>query len=295
MPNTYQSGTSGTTGTTNSTGTQTTTPVDPTLTTQKNLANIPGLSNLTNLINAINQQSQTRVNLGRISGEGGLETQSSQNIADALAGKVSGSTKALLGQQTAESGIGTGMASDADYLRLLGQTSEGLQGTGQEWLTAATSRNPAAATYDPTTGLLTAAQGGSTTNTTNSSTTDQKSSSNQSGSSSSYESGGGGGGGGRSTPVTNQGGNSGLGDLLATLSGTGGTTANSVIADTAGTSGVNQSDWGTNEFASLGLSDEEYNSLFGTPENTTTTDTESYYDPFAAYGDVYGVGSGEGG
>lgn len=282
MPNTYQSSSGGTTGTTKNTGTQTTTTQDPTLTTQKNLANIPGLSNLTSLINAINQQSQTHANLGRIANEGALETQSSQNIADALAGKVGSSTKALLGQETAESGIGSGMASDAAYLRLLGQTSEGLQGTGQQWLSAATARNPAAATYDPTTGLLTATQGGQTTNTTNEGATSQQTANQQSGSSSGYDQGGGGGGAVGKTGGAGQG--SGLGDLLAALSGGGATAADSVTADTGATAGTNQNQWGTNEFASLGLSDEEYNSLFGTPENTTTTDTSSNFDPFAGMG-----------
>lgn len=120
------------------------------------------IESLTASINEINQRAQQTANAGRIPGGAGLEGQSSANISSALAGQVDSSTINLLGQQSAErgamSGSPLGANSNADYLRSLGLTSLDLMNTGQNWLTQATNRNPAAPIYDAGNQVLTAGQ-----------------------------------------------------------------------------------------------------------------------------------------
>src|ERR1041384_2145440 len=113
---------------------------------------LPQIEQLTAMVNEINQRAQQAANKGRIPGGGDLENQSSANIASALAGEIDPSTLNLLGQQAAERGVMTGSpmgpGSNAEYLRALGLTSLDRMNTGQNWLSAATARNPAAPIYD---------------------------------------------------------------------------------------------------------------------------------------------------
>jgi len=117
---------------------------------------------ITQLINEINQAAQQKANAGRIPSETGLEQQSSANIGNALAGQVDPSTINLLGQQAAERGVSTGSplgaSNNAAYLRALGLTSMDRMNTGQNWLSQATARNPAAPVYGAQDRFLTAAQ-----------------------------------------------------------------------------------------------------------------------------------------
>jgi len=125
-------------------------------------ANYGNVEQITQLINEINQAAQQKANAGRIPGEVGLEQQSSANIGNALAGQVDPSTINLLGQQAAERGVGTGSPmganSNAAYLRAFGLTSMDRMNTGQNWLSAATARNPAAPVYGAQDRFLTAEQ-----------------------------------------------------------------------------------------------------------------------------------------
>jgi hypothetical protein len=77
-----------------------------------------------------------------------MEDQSTKMIEDQLLGKVPEDVISLLGQQAAERGIATGMPGsgnmNAAYLRALGLTSIGQQQQGQQNLSAAYARNPAA-------------------------------------------------------------------------------------------------------------------------------------------------------
>ncbi len=124
--------------------------------------NYGNVAQITQLINEINQAAQQKANAGRIPGETGLETQSSANIGNALAGQVDPSTINLLGQQAAERGISTGNpmgpSSNAAYLKALGLTSMDRMNTGQQWLSQATARNPAAPVYGAQDRFLTAEQ-----------------------------------------------------------------------------------------------------------------------------------------
>lgn len=104
------------------------------------------------LVNEINQGAQQDANAGRIPGGADLENLSSANISSALSGQLDPSVLQLLGQQSAERGIRTGSpggpSTNAQYLRSLGLTSLDLMGQGQNWLSQATSRNPAAPIYN---------------------------------------------------------------------------------------------------------------------------------------------------
>lgn len=95
-----------------------------------------------------NIAAQQAVNQARIPGAAGMEEQSSKMIEDQLLGKVPGDVEAMLGQSAAERGIATGMPGsgnmNAAYLRALGLTSIGQQQQGQQNLSAAYARNPAA-------------------------------------------------------------------------------------------------------------------------------------------------------
>lgn len=104
------------------------------------------------LVNEINQGAQQTANAGRIPGGADLENLSSANISSALEGQLDPSVLQQLGQRSAERGIITGSpggpSTNAEYLRSLGLTTMDLMNTGQNWLTQATARNPAAPIYD---------------------------------------------------------------------------------------------------------------------------------------------------
>lgn len=117
-----------------------------------------GLEQLTQFVNRINQQAQQQANVGRIPGAAGLEAQSSENIGAALRGELPTDVLNLIGQQAAERGIATGAPggpnANAALLRALGLTSLGQQQVGQQNLSAAYARNPAAPLFNPATQLL---------------------------------------------------------------------------------------------------------------------------------------------
>lgn len=130
-----------------------------TTTAQNNLGSVPQIAQLTNLINSINQTAQQTANAGRIPGGAGLERTSSANIGRALTGQLDPSVIAQIGQRAAERGVMTGSptgpGSSAAYLRALGLNALDLMNTGQNWLSAATSRNPAAPLFNPSEMFLT--------------------------------------------------------------------------------------------------------------------------------------------
>ncbi len=124
--------------------------------------NMDWVKSTTDMINQINQQAQQSANAGRIPGGAGLEGQSSANIHNALAGQLPSDVINQIGQQAAERGVSSGSPwganSNADYLKAIGLNSLQLQNTGQDWLSAATNRNPAAPIFDPSKLLITPAQ-----------------------------------------------------------------------------------------------------------------------------------------
>ena len=124
----------------------------------QNLQNIDYLKSLTENINAINLAGQQAALGARIPQATALETASSANIAQELQGKVPADVMNLLGQQAAERGVITGGATDASYLRALGLTSLGQEQAGQQNLSAALARNPAAPLFDPTGQMITPGQ-----------------------------------------------------------------------------------------------------------------------------------------
>lgn len=121
------------------------------------------LTGLTTYINQLNRTGQTAANQARLPNEAALETQSSANIGNELAGNVDPSVIRLLQQQGAERGIRVGTDSpnaNAAYLQALGLTGYQLQQQGQRDLTAATARNPVAPLFDPATQVMTPYQSG---------------------------------------------------------------------------------------------------------------------------------------
>lgn len=124
--------------------------------------NSANVESITQLVNEINQAAQQSANAGRIPGGAGLEGQSSANISSALSGQVDPSTLNLLGQQSAERGVSTGSplgaSNNAAYLKALGLTSLDRMNTGQNWLSQAEARNPAAPIYSAGNQVLTAEQ-----------------------------------------------------------------------------------------------------------------------------------------
>lgn len=121
------------------------------------------VQSISDLVNSINRSAQTAANQARIPGATGLEAKSSANIGEELAGQVPADVTNLLAQQAAERGFGGGTPggpnTNAAYLRLLGLTSIGQEKSGQQDLTGAYARNPAAPLFDPTTQILTPFQG----------------------------------------------------------------------------------------------------------------------------------------
>ena len=103
---------------------------------------------LTDITNALDQANQQKANAGRIPNAPALEEASSANIGSALRGEVPTDVMNVLAQGAAERGVRTGSpmgpATNTDYLKSLGLTSTGMMNTGQQWLSAADARNPAA-------------------------------------------------------------------------------------------------------------------------------------------------------
>ncbi len=127
-----------------------------------NIGSIPQIQQLTELINQINQRAQQAANAGRIPNGAALEDQSSNNIGAALRGEVGADERYNIARAAAERGVGTGSPAganaNADYLRALGLSQRDVMNQGQNWLTQATGRNPAAPIFDPSTLLITPAQ-----------------------------------------------------------------------------------------------------------------------------------------
>lgn len=148
----------GATGATTPTGAATTTATYNTGKTST--ANVQSISDL---VNNINRAAQGAANTARIPGAAALEAKSAANIGEELAGQVPTDVTNLLAQQAAERGFGRGVPggpnTNAAYLRLLGLTSIGQEQAGQQNLTGAYARNPAAPIFDPTTQILTPFQG----------------------------------------------------------------------------------------------------------------------------------------
>lgn len=124
-----------------------------TKTAQANLAASPYNVQLADIINRVNREAQKQANLARIPGAAGLEEQSSENIQDLLSGRLSSSYLENLYTNLAQQWGGRGYGVDtpalnAAALRAIGITTEDLQKRGQEQLTAAYARNPAAPLFD---------------------------------------------------------------------------------------------------------------------------------------------------
>lgn len=119
---------------------------------------------VTNLINSLNLAAQQTANRGRIPDGSALEAQSSQNIASQLSGQLPPDVMRMMQQQSAERGVSQGVSGSpndsAAYLRALGLSSLDMQNQGQQHLSAATARNPAAPLYDPSQMVLSPYQSG---------------------------------------------------------------------------------------------------------------------------------------
>jgi hypothetical protein len=129
-----------------------------------NLGSGENLSSLSEMINAMTRTGQSAALGARIPGGTALEEQSSANIRSELGGELPADVLANLRQQAAERGVAIGSPaspnSNAAYLRAIGLTSLDLQNQGQQHLTAAEGRNPAAPIFDPTSQLITPYQAG---------------------------------------------------------------------------------------------------------------------------------------
>ncbi len=99
--------------------------------TLNNLSNPEWITSMSDMINQINQSAQQKANAGR-----------------ALSGQLPDDLVRQLAQRSAERGVFTGSPSGAnstaDLMRSIGLNSLDLQGKGQDWLSAALGRNPAA-------------------------------------------------------------------------------------------------------------------------------------------------------
>lgn len=127
---------------------------------EANIAAAPQLEQLSGLVNKINQQAQQQANLSRIPGAAGLEQQSSENIANLLAGNLpTGFTEQLrssLAGKYGGAGFGVDTAAlNAAALRASGIESQEQQLRGEQALAGAYARNPAAPIWDVTRGMLT--------------------------------------------------------------------------------------------------------------------------------------------
>lgn len=133
-----------------------------------NIPGLPGLPaaattgdalNTAEQINAYNLTAQQRANSSRIPGAAGLEAQSSKMIGQELAGEVPSDVLNQLGTRAAERGVSIGSPGSSNataaYLRALGLTSIDQQQRGQQNLTGAYARNPAAPLFDVGSQLIT--------------------------------------------------------------------------------------------------------------------------------------------
>ena len=123
-----------------------------------NLGQSGNLTHLTDLIDSINRSSQQQALQARIPNAPALEQQSSANIGSELRGELPQDVMNLLGQQAAERGVAIGSPgspnANAAYLRGLGLTSLQQEQAGQQNLTSAYARNPAAPIFDPSSQLI---------------------------------------------------------------------------------------------------------------------------------------------
>ncbi len=129
-----------------------------------NLGQAGNLQQLSDIINSIQRNAQQAALQARIPGEAGLEAKSSATIGQELAGQVPTDVTNLLARAAAERGVGRGFGptspnANAQYLQALGLTSIGQQQLGQQNLSAATGRNPAAPIFDPSSQLISPYQG----------------------------------------------------------------------------------------------------------------------------------------
>jgi hypothetical protein len=109
---------------------------------------VGSLQSTADTVNKINIGATKAAQGARIPGGAGLEAQSSADIGSELKGEVPRDVLSLLAQQGAEGAVGSGGNPQAAYLRALGLTSLGQIQTGQQNLSAAEARNPAAPIYD---------------------------------------------------------------------------------------------------------------------------------------------------
>lgn len=123
-------------------------------------SSIGALAGLTTNINNMLLAGTKAAQGARIPGGPALEQKSSDVIGQELGGGVPDDVIKLLQQQSAEGAPGTGVNPQAAYLRALGLTSIEQQQRGEQNLSAATARNPAAPIFDPATQLLTPGQAG---------------------------------------------------------------------------------------------------------------------------------------
>lgn len=115
-----------------------------------NLGNFDDLARLTGKTNALNFSEYTN----RLPGYNDMAATSSANTLANLRGEIPDDVLNLIGQQSAERGVGGGVAgsqfSNADYLRSLGLTSLDLKKQGETGFTGAMDRLKAIPTFDPT-------------------------------------------------------------------------------------------------------------------------------------------------
>ena len=127
---------------------------------QSNLAASPYITQLDQLVNSLNQSAQQTANMSRISGEAGLEQQSSNDISSELAGQLNPGTVSTIQDSMAQLYGGNGFGADnaatsAAAERAMGLTAEGQVQAGEGNLSAAAARNPAAPIYDASNLLVT--------------------------------------------------------------------------------------------------------------------------------------------
>jgi OCRE domain len=110
-------------------------------------------TNLANLLNQLSAAGQQTADMSRVPNELGLETQSSTDIGQALAGQLPQDVINQIAQSAGEWGVGTGSptgpSTNAALLRSLGLNSLGMMGQGEQWLSAAAARNPVAQVWSP--------------------------------------------------------------------------------------------------------------------------------------------------
>lgn len=116
------------------------------------LAALPTAESLATGVNKFNLDELTKQYAAGIPNYRAMLASSSQNILDALQGKVPSDVLSQMIQSGAERGVAMGSPgspnANAAYLRALGLTSLGLQKQGEEELTAAMGRTPKVPLYD---------------------------------------------------------------------------------------------------------------------------------------------------